>query len=512
MARVTGTTGKSRRAKDTQFDVVRPDPAGTIQSLASLGYTPEAAVADLVDNSIAAKSKAIRVEFRWEGADESWAAIVDDGQGMDEEALLRGLTVGGRGLDERDRGDLGRFGMGLKTASFSQARQLIVASRPGPGPWLIRTWDVDHVLEVGDWELMRGCPPSALAILEDLTASTSGSGTVVLWRRLTRLVAADSRPGDDWAKREFYTLVERIERHLGMVFARYLSKRASRLSMSLNGRPIAGWDPFLGAHKFVEALPLERPLPGVTVQGYVLPHRSRLTDDEYLDGGGPRGWLDQQGFYVYRRDRLIVAGDWLKLSNFRKDEKHTLARIAVDLPPEQDLEWALDVKKSTATPPPALVRHLARVGKATRERAGAVISHRGRVVRDRQTSSEDFTWKTLSQFGQTRFVLNREHVLIREMIDRNPSVRSDLNAVLTMIESTLPVGLIRTTPEATVRPSAASDDEVVPDDVLEMASRMLEVMLNRRVSPADALGRVTRMPPFSDYPALASLLSGTDQA
>ncbi|MGY1719055.1 ATP-binding protein [Blastococcus sp. SYSU DS0552] len=493
------------------FEVVRPDPAGTIQSLASLGYTPEAAVADLVDNSIAAKAQRIRVEFRWEGADESWAAIVDDGDGMDEPALVKGLTVGGRGLDDRSREDLGRFGMGLKTASFSQARQLIVASRTDPGPWSIRTWDVDHVLAVGDWELMRGCPPSAASVLDQLTAAVEGAGTVVLWRRLTRLVAPDSRPGDDWAKKEFHGLVERIERHLGMVFARYLSKRSSKLSMTLNGRPVVAWDPFLAGHKFVEELPLERPLPGVAVQGFVLPHRSRLTDEEHLQGGGPRGWLDQQGFYVYRRDRLIVAGDWLKLGGFRKDEKHVLARIAVDLPPEQDLEWGLDVKKSSATPPAALVRHLTRVGKATRERAGAVISHRGRVVRDRQTTSEDFTWKTLSQFGQTRFVINREHALVRELIERNPTARSDLNALFTMIESTLPVGLIRATPEASARPSALGDD-VVPDDVLDMASRMLEVLLNRRVAAAEALARVTRMPPFSEYPALASLLSGTNPA
>jgi len=505
-------TAGARSSSEATFDVVRPDPAGTIQSLASLGYTPESAVADLIDNSIAAKAKRIRIEFRWEGADESWAAIVDDGEGMDERALIKGLTVGGRGLDARAQDDLGRFGMGLKTASFSQARQLIVASRPDKGSWITRTWDVDHVLEVGDWELMRGCPPPAAAILDGLTGSMPGPGTVVLWRRLTRLAASESQPGDDWAKREFHVLVERIERHLGMVFARYFNKRSSRLVMELNGRPIVGWDPFLARNKFVEALPLERPLPGVTVQGFVLPHRSRLTDDEYIDGGGPRGWLDQQGFYVYRRDRLIVAGDWLKLGGFRKDEKHVLARIAVDLPPEQDLEWALDVKKSTATPPPALVRHLARVGKATRERAGAVVSHRGRVVRDRQTSSEDFTWKTLIQFGQTRFVINREHALIRELLERNSGVRSDLNAVLTMIESTLPVGVIRTTPETSAGLAGPSDDEIVPDDVLEMASRMLEVLMNRRVKPADALARVTRMPPFSDYPALASLLSGTDHA
>jgi hypothetical protein len=278
----------------------------------------------------------------------------------------------------------------------------------------------------------------------------------------------------------------------------------------LNNRSIEAWDPFLPSHKFVEALPAEKPLSGVSVQGFVLPHRSRLTEDEHLRGGGPRGWLDQQGFYVYRQNRLIVAGDWLKLGNFRKDEKHVLARIVVDLSPEHDSEWSLDVKKSTAMPPASLARHLARVAKATRERAGAVISHRGRVVRDRQTSSEDFTWKTLSQFGQTRFVINRDHALVRELVERNPSVRSDLNTVFSMIEATLPVGLIRATPETAQASATAGNEGGVPEDVVEMAGRMLEVLLSRGVKAGDALGRVVRMPPFSDYPALPDLLSGSD--
>lgn len=492
------------------FDVLRPDPAGTIQTLASLGYTPEAAVADLIDNSIAAGGRGIRIECRWEGAAESWIAIVDDGMGMDEVALLQGLTVGGGGLDARGPSDLGRFGMGLKTASFSQARQLVVASRPDDGSWHVRTWDIDHVLAVGDWQLMRGCPDSAAPRLAQLTASVAGAGTVVLWQRLTQLVAANSQPSDDWAKREFHRALERIELHLGMVFSRYLTNRRSPIGISLNGRSIEAWDPFLAGHKFVEALPAEKPLPGVSVQGFVLPHRSRLTEDEYLKGGGPRGWLDQQGLYVYRQNRLIVAGDWLKLGNFRKDEKHVLARIVVDLSPDHDSEWSLDVKKSTAMPPPALARHLARVAKATRERAGAVISHRGRVVRDRQTSSEDFTWKTLSQFGQTRFVINREHALVRDLLERNPGVRSDLSTVFSMIETTLPVGLIRSTPDAAHATTGGGGQDEIPDDVVDMAGRMLEVLMNRGVMAGDALARVVRMPPFSEYPALPDLLTGSD--
>jgi hypothetical protein len=494
------------------FDLLRPDPAGTIQSLASLGYSPEAAIADLVDNSLAAKARHVDIEFHWGGADGSWVVLRDDGVGMTLEELLRGLTVGGRGLDDREASDLGRFGMGLKTASFSQARQVIVASKAKGHEWNVRTWDTEYVIEVGDWLLQHGAPAEAEAALQEEQGRLKASGTIVMWRHLTRLVAEGSEPGDQWAQKEFYKLLDLIVGHLGMVFSRYLSGQApylpgrAKLSLTVNGHPVPSWDPFLGKQKFVEQLAMEIPLPGVRVQGFVMPHKSRLTDQEYLEGGGPRGWLAQQGFYVYRRDRLIVAGDWLKLGDFRQDERHSLARISVELPPEQDLDWALDVKKSTAMPPPAMVGHLRRVAKATRDRAGAVTNHKGRVVRDRQTSSVDFTWKVVKQFGRTRFVVNREHPLLRDLFERAPDARSAITDVLNMVEKTLPIGLIQSTSD--VAEMVGFVDEEIPDDVMDMARRMLEVLLNRGEMASVALSRVARMPPFSEYPHLSDVLSG----
>lgn len=496
---------KAAQPPGRTYQLLRPDPAGTIESLAALGYSPEAAIADLLDNSIAATAKQIHITCHWAGSEGSWVALRDDGKGMTEAGLLRGLTVGGGGADSRADSDLGRFGMGLKTASFSQARTVVVASRPGKGPWNIGTWDTEHVKAVGDWQLLMGAPPEADDILARLQQEQRGSGTIVLWLGLRHLAPAGSDSGDEFAQREFYAGVNRVEDHLGMVFHRYLSGRG-RIAISLNDQPVKGWDPFLGRRKFVEELPSDPSPSGLAVQGFVLPHRVRLTDEEYLAAGGPRGWLEQQGFYVYRKNRLIVAGDWL-LPEFRKDEKHVLARIAVELPAEHDLAWSLDVKKSSATPPASAVKQLRRVGKATRARAGSVMNHRGRVVRDRQTVSEDFTWQAVRQFGRTRFVVNRQHPLIRDLSDRHPDIRRDLGAIFSMVEAALPVGLIRTTAD-TGDQSAVDPDGVVPDEVLDLARRMLEVLLNRGEKASAALARVTRMPPFDEHQALADLLSG----
>ena len=489
------------------YRVLRPDPAGTIDSLAALGYSPEAAIADLVDNSIAAKAKNINIICHWAGADRSWIAVCDDGKGMTGPQLLRGLTVGGREGDLRDAADLGRFGMGLKTASFSQARTLVVASRPDKGDWQMGTWDTEHVKAVGDWELLLGAPVEAAGVLNDVQKQAKGAGTVVLWLGLTHLVPIGADAGDETAQRAFYAGVNRVQAHLSMVFHRYLVGRR-RVSITLNSHPIKAWDPFLEGRRFVEELPSDPAPSGLLVKGFVLPHRIRLTDEEYLAAGGPRGWLEQQGFYVYRRDRLIVAGDWL-LSEFRKDEKHVLARLAVELPAEHDVAWSLDVKKSSAMPPAAALKQLRRVGRATRARAGSVMNHRGRVVRDGQTVSEDFTWQAVREFGRTRFVVNRQHPLIKDLVERHPDIRRDVGGILNMIESALPVGLIRTTVDVGEQAPAQPDGEV-PDEVLALARRMLEVLLNRGEKASSALARVTRMPPFDEHAGLAALLSGTN--
>ena len=497
--------GSSALGSDRMYHVLRPDPAGTIESLAALGYSPEAAIADLVDNSIAAAARNIHVTCHWGGSEGSWVALRDDGNGMSEAELLRGLTVGAGGEAGRTDIDLGRFGMGLKTASFSQARTLVVASRPGRGNWNVGTWDTEHVKSVGDWELLMGAPSEADEILGWLQDEQGGAGTIVLWLGLSHLVPADADPTDEFAQRGFYAAVNRVDAHVGMVFHRYLAGRG-RITINLNCHPVTAWDPFLGRRKFVEELPSDDSPSGLSARGFVLPHRIRLSDAEYLSAGGPRGWLEQQGFYVYRKNRLIVSGDWL-LPEFRKDEKHVLARIAVELPTEHDRAWSLDVKKSSATPPASAVRQLRRVGKATRARAGSVMNHRGKVVRDRQTVSEDFTWQTVRQFGRTRFVVNRKHPLIKDLTERHPEIGHDLGAIFSMIESALPVGLIRTTTDSGDQ-SAADPDGAVPDEVVELARRMLEVLLNRGEKASAALARITRMPPFDEHQGLAELLTG----
>ncbi len=156
-----------------------------LESLRGLGYTLPTALADLVDNSIAANASDVVVQLEWAGP-QSWVRIVDDGDGMDDAALEAGMRLGARDpRAERSTSDLGRFGLGLKTASFSQARRLTVASRKKGGPVVCLRWDLDLIGQEpsAEWPLFEGPAPGSEHLLAPL--DQMAHGTVVLWRSLT---------------------------------------------------------------------------------------------------------------------------------------------------------------------------------------------------------------------------------------------------------------------------------------------------------------------------------------
>ena len=162
-----------------------PHAGSMLESLRGLGYTPPTALADLVDNSIAANAATVAVHLQWAGR-ESWVRIVDDGHGMDDAALEAGMRLGARDpRAERSATDLGRFGLGLKTASFSQARRLTVASRKKGGPVVCLRWDLDLIgLDPrSDWPLFEGPPPGSEHLVAPL--GQMAHGTVVSGNSLT---------------------------------------------------------------------------------------------------------------------------------------------------------------------------------------------------------------------------------------------------------------------------------------------------------------------------------------
>ena len=320
-----------------------PRAAAMIETFRAIGYSLETAVADIVDNSISASAKNVWINRIWKGRD-SIVTISDDGHGMSGDEIIQAMRPGAQNpLEERSATDLGRFGLGLKTASFSQCRTLTVMSKTrGQSPefW---TWSLDHVAQCDRWELVHWLPEGFEHELDNLT-----SGTVVIWTDPDRIIPATTKAENENAKRKFSEAFDKVKKHLSMTFHRFLE--ANSVTIHWCGHEIEPWDPFCLKESKVQAMPSEQIGEQVTVKGYILPHKNNFSSEAaYRQAEGIFGFSAHQGFYVYRGDRLLLAGDWLGL--FRKEEAYKLVRIQINLPNSVDSDWQIDIRKAKAAPP-----------------------------------------------------------------------------------------------------------------------------------------------------------------
>ncbi|OYX70679.1 MAG: ATP-binding protein [Rhizobiales bacterium 32-66-11] len=491
-----------------------PHASSMFESLRGLGYAPATAIADLIDNSLSANSSKIDVQLEWAGP-ESWVRIVDDGGGMDDAALEAGMRLGARDpRAERAPSDLGRFGLGLKTASFSQARRLTVASRRNGGLTVCLRWDLDLIgQEPGaEWPLFEGPAPGSEHLLAPLDKMEHG--TVVLWERLDRIVT------DGFTATDMIELADRIEVHLAMTFHRLMDGQQPQLRLLLNGRPVKPWDPFLIGHP---GKALESPeykilhTTGVTVQRHVLPHRDMLKPAEQEAAAGPGGWTQQEGFYVYRNRRLLLAGGWLGLGDggkpWLRDEAHRLARIRLDIPNSVDAEWKINVLKSTASPPVRLRQQLRKLASETRETARRVFAHRGHItpITGMRSNAVAEAWQVRRSAQGTSYRIARDHDLVASILNRAGSLKPDILALLRLIEETVPVQRIWLDTAEDKETPRTGFVGAPPNEVMETLSSIFEALVTfRGLSPIEARERLGRTPPFNQHLDLVADLEVKD--
>ena len=492
-----------------------PPYAGSmLESLRGLGYALPTALADLVDNSITANSSEVAIHLEWAGPD-SWVRIVDDGDGMDDAALESGMRLGARDpRAERAARDLGRFGLGLKTASFSQARRLTVASRQNGGPIVCLHWDLDLIgQEPGaEWPLFEGPAQESEQLLAPLEQMKNG--TIVLWEKLDRIVT------DGFGATDMIELADRVEAHLAMTFHRLLDGQQPILRLLLNDRRVKAWDPYIIGHpgKALES-PEYRILhtTGVKVQCHVLPHRDMLKPAEQESAAGPKGWTQQEGFYVYRNCRLLLAGGWLGLGDggkpWPRDEAHRLARIRLDIPNSADVDWKINILKSNANPPVRLRHQLHRLASETRDTARRVFAHRGHItpVSGKRSNTVAEAWQVRRSAQGTSYQIARDHDLVASILKRSGSLKPDILAVLRLIEETVPVQRIWLDTAEDKETPRTGFTGAPEEDVMETLSSIFEALVTfRGLSHADARERLGRTPPFDQYLGLVSSLGVKD--
>ncbi|MGI8808928.1 MAG: ATP-binding protein [Acidimicrobiales bacterium] len=344
---------------------VLPSPRRLIEALRDVGYDFVGAVADLIDNSIAANANTVDVQVHWDGPD-TWLRISDNGTGMDASTVTEALRFGSERSYRPD--DLGKFGLGLKTASLSQCRQILVASRTSEQIARIeaRRFDLDRIHKDDRWEVeVLASAERPKELVEPLKV---GPGTVVLWTQLDRLLGFRV-PNGERAQRALWEMVERLEQHLGMVFHRFIEgdvqgRRRRPLVITVNGNKIKPWNPFATEEARTQHLQVRdfdiaaNGVAGVvTFDPWVLPARDRFsTDAEFNRMSGPAKWNQQQGLYIYRANRMIQSGGW---SRMRAPDEHTkLARVALDFYPELDPAFGINIAKMRVTLPPQLRERL----------------------------------------------------------------------------------------------------------------------------------------------------------
>lgn len=463
-----------------------PHASALIEGLRDIGYSLDTAIADIIDNSITANARTVHI-LTEAFSDEPYIAISDDGAGMTEEELIAAMRPGSRNpLAIRDEPDLGRFGLGLKSASFSQCRRLTVISRRS-GSTSVAIWDLDDVAERNEWAVQLPDHLPEIPAINHL----GDNGTLVLWQKLDRL----GGDGSLSAEKRAALINQRIseaEYHLRLVFHRFM-EAAKPLRILLNGRQLRPLDPFARKNPATifdpeESLSVRGNI--VMIQSHTLPHHKQMSKAEWDEIGGPEGHQKSQGFYLYRGNRLIIHGTWFGLC--RHSEITKLSRVRIDISNCMDADWKIDVKKSSAQLPPVVRERLKRVIERIQDGSKRTYRRRGQKLVDQDRLP---MWHRIQADGQIRYRPNVEHPAFAEFAARLPEdLRREFFNCIFLVGASLPV-------EALHADMAGSAEQIVPDrvdeDTLAQAVKAtLSVLMAARKNIDEIMALMKDVDPF----------------
>ena len=488
----------TQHLRNLPYEETPPKAGAMINTFRAFGYNLQTAIADIIDNSISARAENVWIQYEWNG-EQSWVTITDDGCGMDRDELIEAMTPGSKDpKDDREEHDLGRFGLGLKTSSFSQCKALTVLTRKESQSVIKRHWDLDFVNETGKWNLLDYL--SDVKFQEPM--GILDHGTIVLWEKLDRLVG-NANAHNEAARNVFLEEFEKVEDHLSLVFHRYMER--NKLTIWINGNKLEPWDPFMKESNGGQLIACENlDNDQVTAKCYVLPHISKLNQEERKKAK-TNEWYRLQGFYIYRNSRLLLYGDWLGL--FPKNEHFKNARILVDISNKLDHDWKIDIKKATATPSLSVRKDLIRLGKMTRKAAGAIHRFRGnQIMLDDSIKSFDFqpVWKARKGRDEVRhYYVNEEHAIIKSLLEKETVTASEFRSVLKMIGETTPVESIIQFHSEEPESHELKDNQTEPDSgTIELAKMMYSSLKSSGVARELAIKQIFNIEPFNQYTQL----------
>lgn len=424
---------------------LNPSVSILLTTYRSMGYSVETAIADIVDNSITAGARNVWIWHEYKGI-ESSLYIKDDGCGMNRIELINAMNLGHiNPMSNRKCSDLGRFGLGLKTASFSQCKCLTVVSKKEE-EINARSWDLGFIETQCNpkWILLQPNEDELFKLLEDVE-----TGTIVKWSNMDRLTSGLG-DNDEQSESQFIKQLDSVRSHLSMVFHRFIERGELNIYFLNKFLPIEPFNPMLVGHeKCIPVLVKRLDLASnVEVKAWIMPDKSNFTKEELRKYSNDRGWVNMQGFFIYRSNRLLIHAGWMNLFyrgfKMKSEPEYDLARISIDLDNsiETDFGWNLDVKKSSARPPVLLREELAAIAYECRQKASRVYRSRGSNIR-RQTAEKQFSplWNGMKiKNGRAFCELNWDNIIIRSLLEESPVIlRKKIRSVLRLLEEFLPI-------------------------------------------------------------------------
>ncbi|PEJ34214.1 ATP-binding protein [Peribacillus butanolivorans] len=437
-----------------KIDIVDPVVGNFVKSLRDIGYTFEVAVADILDNSIAAKAETIKILCL--PAPNMIFATLDDGLGMNESELVEAMRLAANDPDTvREPNDLGKFGLGLKTASFSQCKKLTVLSKKD-GKVSVKQWDLEYISNENKWFLktldMTECEnyPFVDSLLEQ------ERGTLVIWEDI-----------DSFNSEDIPSNLSDLRNHLSLVFHYFLDGKVpgrNKINIFVNEVKIDPFNPFNPNHRATQEFHGEKirfKNSEVLVQPYILPHHSKLSPQEYERYATTEGYTKSQGFYLYREHRLLIHGTWWGMH--KMNDAHRLVRIKIEISNTQDADWGIDIKKSTARPVRELRKDLQRIIQQVTVKGSRPFVGRGRRIED--TTTTNF-WDCHVKEGSVRFVINKKHPVLNKLNENLTDEQQELLKIyLSSLEGFLPldtiVAQLHTNPHKVNQEPEISNEELI---------------------------------------------------
>ncbi|MDB2468657.1 ATP-binding protein [Alphaproteobacteria bacterium] len=452
-------------------------------------YDLALALADLIDNSISAGAKNIHIDANLH---HDTVRIVDDGRGMSQDELISAMRMGSKNPQQkREPNDLGRFGLGLKTASFSQANVLQVFTNK------------NEKFSGAEWDL-NDCAGFSMKLFgHDETFEKSESsiktqnGTEVVWRELARLKKGST---DDGFERDFNESIKDAMDELGLIFHRYLDDEvlSERIALTFNGKKINPRDPFFANHQATQVLTpnIEKiDKHNITFSPFILPHHSKLRGSELDLLGGKEGLVKNSGFYIYRNRRLIIRGTWFKL--IRHGELFKLARVKVDIPNTTDEHWKITVDKSGAQLPGALRKRL--LDWVDNKILGKSVKVYRHTASSKTRKSDALpVWYLRKRADRQEFKIDQNHPLVSQHANTlGEGQVESFRKIISLIESCLPIDKIHV--ELSENPKVFQGDVSVSDSMLADAVVFCTGAVKNGKTKNEVLTIIKIMEPFSMF-------------